>query len=133
MKRTCLVAAGAALLISLGLSPALVQAQETGLASIHAWVPAGRGKTCMATHFHDGNGNGKTKQDAERAAIRSWESFTIWEYGPPWGRWTLSETKTIKCDRTTSEFSCQVSSRPCISKVARKTTKSAKAAKGEKR
>lgn len=137
MKRTCLVAAGAALLIGLGLTPALVHAQETGLASIHAWVPAGRAKTCLATHFHDGSGAGKTKKDAERAAIQSWESFTIWEYGPSWGRWNLSETKTINCDRkTTSEFSCQVSSRPCISKVARKTAKTAKsskAAKGEKR
>jgi len=134
MKRTCLVAAGAALLTMLGLTPALVQAQETGLASIHAWVPVGRAKTCMATHFHSGSGNGKTKKDAEKAAIASWESFTIWEYGPPWGRWTLSETKSVNCDKsTTSEFSCQVSSRPCISKVARKTAKSPKAAKGEKR
>jgi hypothetical protein len=119
LKRTCLVAAGATLLIGLGPAPAPVLAQQTGLAGIHAWVPVGR-KTCMATHTHEGSGNGKTKKDAERAAIRAWESFTIWEYGPSWGRYSLSESKTINCDRSTgSEFSCQVSSRPCISRSAK--------------
>ena len=119
MKRTCLVAAGAALLIGLGWATPPVSAQQTGLAGIHAWVPVGRNKTCLATHFHSGNGNGKTKKDAERAAIQSWESFTIWEYGPSWGRWTLSESKSVNCDRGSSEFSCQVSSRPCISRTAK--------------
>ena len=57
---------------------------------------------------------------AERAAIQSWASFTIWEYGEPWGRWSLSESKSVNCDRTTSsEYSCKVSSRPCISRTAR--------------
>ncbi len=125
MKRLCLVAAGAALLIGLGLTPALVQAQETGLASIHSWVQVGRGKTCMASHTHDGSGTGKSKQEAERAAIRSWESFTIWEYGPPWGRYSESVSKTVNCNRTTSsDFSCHVNSRPC---------KTSKAAKGRKK
>jgi len=117
--------AGAALLATLGsLVPA--NAQETGLAAIHSWVPVGR-KTCMETHSHDGNGTGKTKKVAEQAAIRSWESFTIWEYGPPWGRYAASESKRLACDVAADKsFSCQVTSRPCVTKVAR-------VAKGRKR
>lgn len=123
MKRTCAVAAGAALLISFLPAVVPVRAQETGLASIHDWVTVGR-KTCMASHTHDGAGNGKTRKDAERAAIQSWESFTIWEYGPPWGRYSESVSKTINCNKTTtSEFSCQVNSRPC------KTSKTSRARK----
>ena len=118
-KRICAAAAGAALLISFLPAAVPVQAQETGLAAIHEWVRVGR-KTCMASHTHDGAGTGKTKKDAERAAIQSWASFTIWEYGEPWGRWSLSESKSVNCNRTTaSEFSCNVSSRPCISRTAR--------------
>jgi hypothetical protein len=99
--------------------PAPAQAQETGLAAIHAWVPVGR-KTCMESHFHDGNGTGKTKKEAERAAIQSWESFTIWEYGSPWGRYSASESRTSSCSMAADKtFSCQVSSRPCVTKVAR--------------
>lgn len=120
MKRICLVAAGAAVLFALVQGPTLVQAQETGLAAIHSWVPVGRTKVCMADHFHDGAGTGKTKKDAERAAIRNWEAFTIWEYGPPWGRYALSETKSLNCNRSgANEFSCQVSSRACISRTAK--------------
>ena len=113
-----LAIAGAALLATLGtFVPA--KAQETGLAAIHTWVPVGR-KTCMESHYHDGNGTGKTKKDAEKAAIRSWESFTIWEYGPPWGRYAASESKSATCDvAADNSFSCHVTSRPCVTKVAR--------------
>jgi hypothetical protein len=120
MKRIYQLAAGAAALFSLAQAPTTAHAQETGLAAIHEWVPVGRTKICMATHFHDGTGTGKTKKDAERAAIRSWEAFTIWEYGPPWGRYALSETKSLNCNQSGGkEFSCQVSSRACISRTAR--------------
>ena len=122
-KRTCAAAAGAALLISFLPAVAPVQAQETGLAGIHEWVRVGQ-KTCLASHFHNGDGAGKTKKDAERAAIQSWASFTIWEYGESWGRWNLSESKSVNCNRAaSSEFSCQVSSRPCISRVAKRGRK----------
>lgn len=113
-----LIVASAALLSVFGL-PLPVQAQETGLAAMHAWVPVGR-KTCMATHFHDGSGTGKSKKDAEREAIKVWESFTIWEYGKPWGRYAFSESKKSTCSRDTqSVFTCQVTSRPCVMKAAR--------------
>jgi hypothetical protein len=89
-------------------------AQETGLAGLHSWVKVGR-KTCMLDHFHDGIGTGKTKRDAERAAIRGWEAFTIWEYGRPWGRYAISESKRATCTKTSDgAFNCQVTSRPCV-------------------
>jgi hypothetical protein len=110
-----LAIAGAALLATIGtLRPAT--AQETGLTAIHSWVSVGR-KTCMETHTHDGAGTGKTKKEAERAAIRSWEAFTIWEYGPAWGRYSASESKQVTCDTAADKtFSCHVNSRPCVVK-----------------
>jgi hypothetical protein len=112
------IVAGAALFGVLML-PLPVHSQETGLASIHAWVPVGR-KTCMETHFHDGSGTGKTKREAERDAIRSWEVFTIWEYGRPWGRYAHSESKRMTCSKKApNEFSCDVTSRPCAMRAAR--------------
>ena len=113
-----LAIAGAAILATLGV-PETAKAQETGLAAIHAWVSVGR-KTCMESHFHDGNGSGKTKKDAERAAIQSWEAFTVWEYGSAWGRYAASESKTSSCTMAADKtFSCQISSRPCVTKVVR--------------
>jgi hypothetical protein len=119
MTRIYLTAA-ATVLLGLAAAPVPAFSQETGLAGIHAWVPAGRNKTCLATHFHNGSGTGKTRKEAERAAIQNWESFTIWEYGRSWGRFSIAVSKTVKCDRsTTSEFSCQVSARPCILRSAK--------------
>jgi hypothetical protein len=111
--------AGAAL-VALLWAPLPASAQETGLAAIHQWVSVGR-KTCMESHYHDGNGTGKTKKEAERAAIQSWESFTIWEYGRPWGRYAASESKTATCDMAANKsFSCHVTSRPCVIKVVKR-------------
>lgn len=121
-----LASVGAALFATLGAT-APATAQETGLAAIHTWVSVGR-KTCMESHYHDGNGTGKTQKEAEKAAIRSWESFTIWEYGPLWGRYSASESKTMTCDKTAAAaFSCHVTSRACTMKGG------ARVAKGRKR
>ncbi len=113
------IVAVAALFAALALPLPAAHAQETGLAAMHDWVPVGR-KTCMASHFHDGSGTGKTQKEAERDAIRVWESFTIWEYGPPWGRWSQSESRKTTCSRDTqSIFSCQVTRRTCVMKGGR--------------
>ncbi|MEO8650694.1 MAG: hypothetical protein ABI391_00230 [Hyphomicrobiaceae bacterium] len=113
-------AMAAAALVALLGAPLPASAQETGLAAIHQWVSVGR-KTCMDSHYHDGNGTGKTKKDAERAAVLSWESFTIWEYGEPWGRYAASESKSVTCDMAADKsFSCHITSRPCVSKVAKR-------------
>lgn len=121
-KKLCWAAAAASLFVSLGTATS-VQAQETGIAGIHEWVRVGR-KTCLATHFHDGSGSGKSQKEAEKAAIQSWEAFTAWEYGASWGRYALSESKKMTCDRpTTSEYKCNVTSRACIAKSSRPAAK----------
>jgi hypothetical protein len=88
------------------------KAEETGLAGIHAWVKVGR-KTCMADHFHDGSGTGPSKPVAERAAIRSWVEFTAWEYGDPWGRYSIAASKKSTCSREAGGWRCAVEARPC--------------------
>jgi hypothetical protein len=104
-----LVGAGA-LFVALSFGQG-AQAQD-GLAGLHQWVKVGR-KTCMADHFHDGNGSGATRSQAQAAAIRSWADFTAWEYGDQWGRWGLSVSRTMNCSGGPGNFSCSVSSRPC--------------------
>jgi hypothetical protein len=91
---------------------AVAQSQETGLAEIHIWVKVGR-KTCMVDHFHDGSGTGKSRAEAERAAIRAWVEFTAWEYGPPWGRYSLAASKKATCSRESDSWRCGVEARPC--------------------
>jgi len=48
-----------------------------GLAGRHAWLKVA-GKT-WADHFHDGQGTGPTKAQAEAAAVRAWTDVTAWE------------------------------------------------------
>ena len=66
------IAFGATGLLALGVATRCAQAQDgMGLAGIHTWVKIA-GKTCMADHFHDGQGTGPTKAQAQAAAIRAW-------------------------------------------------------------
>ena len=100
-------------MLALGAAPVSVAAQDgAGLAGIHAWVK-GAGKTCMADHFHDGQGTGSTKAQAQAAAVRAWTDFTAWEYGGRWARWQLSASKSESCTGSRGSISCNVSSRPC--------------------
>ena len=108
-----MVSAGA-LALALLAGAAAAQSQETGIAEIHAWVKVGR-KTCMLDHFHDGNGTGRTRAEAERAAIKSWIEFTAWEYGNPWGRYTIAASKKMTCSRESPSWRCAVEARPCRS------------------
>jgi hypothetical protein len=86
-------------------------AEETGIAGIHSWVKMGR-KTCMLDHFHYGNGRGPTRPQAERAAIQAWVDFTAWEYGSTWGRYSISASKKMTCERS-DDWSCDLEARPC--------------------
>jgi len=104
--------AGACALAIVGLLSGNAAAQETGVASIHSWVKVGR-KTCMLDHYHDGNGNGRTKAHAEKAAITSWTEFTAWEYGSPWGRYSNAVSKTMNCSQESGTWNCHVQARPC--------------------
>lgn len=87
------------------------RAEETGIAEIHAWVKVGR-KTCLVDHFHSGSGSGATKAQAERQAIQAWTDFTAWEYGSPWGRYSISAGQKKSCEQTGS-WSCFIEARPC--------------------
>jgi hypothetical protein len=99
--------------MALSAAPASVAAQDgMGLAGIHAWVKVA-GRTCMADHFHDGQGTGPSKAQAQAAAVRAWADFTAWEYGRRWARWPLSASKSESCSGGSGTISCHVSSRPC--------------------
>ena len=40
----------------------------------------------MADHYHSGSGEGRSKEGARAAAVRSWADFTNFEYGTVWAR-----------------------------------------------
>jgi hypothetical protein len=98
----------AALLATMGMAQA---DDETGIAGIHDWIKVGR-KTCMADHFHSGDGHAATRAQAARQAIESWTDFTAWEYGTAWGHYGLAASKKMTCDQSGS-WSCFVEARPC--------------------
>jgi hypothetical protein len=101
-----------AVVLALALGTAgLAQADETGIAGIHSWVRLGH-KTCLADHFHSGNGNGATRSQAERQAIQAWADFTSWEYGSSWGRYSIAANKNVSCEQSGS-WSCFLEARPC--------------------
>jgi hypothetical protein len=102
-----LVLASSVLLAAAGVA----NAEETGIAGIHSWVKMGR-KTCMLDHFHYGNGSGATRPQAERSAIQAWVDFTAWEYGSPWGRYSIAASKSMTCSRSDG-WSCDLEARPC--------------------
>jgi hypothetical protein len=113
------VAGAVALAVSVWAGPAeaqsrrSMQTQETGVAQIHSWVKVGR-KTCMLDHFHDGSGTGRSKREAERAAIAAWSEFTAWEYGAPWGRYAIAESRSANCSQQSpGSWLCAVQARPC--------------------
>jgi hypothetical protein len=103
---------GLALLAGEAVARPSERAQETGIAEIHSWVRVGH-KTCMLDHFHDGSGTGPTRAQAERAAIRSWAEFTAWEYGTPWGRYSIAASRKATCSQEAGSWRCGVEARPC--------------------
>ncbi len=99
-----------AVMFGAGLAPAL--ADQTGFASMHNQARVG-GKMCMTDHYHYGSGAGSSKAAAQRDAISSWQSFTDFEYGSDWARFSKAVGKRVSCSRSTSGFDCQVEARPC--------------------
>lgn len=112
MKKSGAVACALALFGLPAGSASAQQSAETGVAQIHEWVKVGR-KSCMVDHYHDGNGNGRTRALAERSAIVSWSEFTAWEYGTPWGRYSIAVGKAMDCTPGSGGWSCHVQARPC--------------------
>jgi hypothetical protein len=109
------------------------RADDSGLASIHDWKNERGSRVCMADHYHDGAGKGKTRLDAEAVAKSSWTSFTIFEYGTDWGSYKLAASPTMTCSNAAAEsWSCSTSARPCkkhsgarVAKAARRGARSA--------
>jgi hypothetical protein len=110
--RKLLVCAGVYTLASLVLPGIAAQAEEAGLAGLHSWVRVG-GRTCMADHYHDGNGTGRSRAAAQASAIRAWVDFTAWEYGSRWGSYSAAVGKSMSCSGGGGSWSCSTSARPC--------------------
>lgn len=104
----------AILLVSAGLvlTPALVHAQDSGMAGMHDQQREG-GKMCFTDHYHWGNGTGDTKTSAQKAAIRSWIDFTSLEYGNRWASFANSASKKTSYTKEAKGWSATVESRPC--------------------
>ncbi|MFV0298472.1 MAG: hypothetical protein ACK5JT_20410 [Hyphomicrobiaceae bacterium] len=108
---------GGALALSLGLASASAQAAtETGFHNIHALKRVG-GKLCMADHAHAGESQPTGKKSvAVKLAINNWASFTAFEYGSVWGRFSRASAKTSHCTGGPGNWVCQVTARPCRSR-----------------
>ncbi|HYD16161.1 MAG TPA: hypothetical protein VEA77_07155 [Hyphomicrobium sp.] len=90
--------------------PAL--ADDTGFAYTHDLRREG-GRTCFTDHYHYGSGSGASKAAAQKDAIGSWISFTDFEYGSDWARFSRAASKGISCSKGGSGFDCQIEARPC--------------------
>lgn len=98
--------------LSLCLIPTDAKADETGFADMHTQRREGR-KLCHSDHWHYGNGSGKTKALALRAAIQSWASFTAFEYGSTWANWNKASGKSVSYSGSGSTISADISARAC--------------------
>lgn len=104
---TALAAVAAVCAISV---PAM--ADDTGFAYMHDLRKEG-GRTCFTDHYHYGSGAGASKAAAQKDAIGSWVSFTDFEYGSDWARFSKAVGKRISCSSSSSGYDCQVEARPC--------------------
>lgn len=101
--------AAAGLVLALA-APAV--ADDSGFAYMHDLRKEG-GRTCFTDHFHYGSGSGANKAVAQKAAIGSWSSFTDFEYGSDWARFSRAASKSMKCSGGTGSVDCQLEARPC--------------------
>lgn len=110
-----LVAAAAALVAGGVVVPRSAVADDTGLASMHAWVKV-RGAVCYADHTHYASSVGhRDKKSAMAAAVKSWVEFTAWEYGTSWANFNKAAARKADCKQTSSGWACDVEARPCRS------------------
>ena len=105
------------------------KADETGLASIHDMRYESGHRVCMTDHFHDGTGNGRTRQQAEAAAKSSWASFTSFEYGSSWGSYALAASKRMGCSQMEHQWTCSTTARPCERSVKSRVEQSQEASR----
>jgi len=104
-------AASAAALCFMIAPPAL--ADETGLADVHTMRREGA-QLCFLDHFHYGSSAGQASERAAKAvAVRSWSGFVDLEYGSDWAHYGRAHSKSLKCENSTSGWSCFIEARPC--------------------
>jgi len=94
------------------LASTAVLADDTGLAYSHTLRKEG-GRTCMADHYHSGSGEGRTKEAARAAAVRSWIDFTNFEYGTVWARFGIAGSPSTHYTKAEKGWSADVEARPC--------------------
>lgn len=87
-------------------------ADDTGFAYMHDLRKEG-GRTCFTDHYHYGSGGGPTKAAAQKAAIGAWASFTDFEYGSDWARFSKAASKSMSCSSGGGGIDCQIEARPC--------------------
>jgi hypothetical protein len=94
------------------LAPLAAIADDTGLAYAHDLRKEG-GRLCMTDHYHSGSGEGRTKEGARMAAIRSWADFTNFEYGSAWARFGVARSASTRYSKADRGWSAYVEARPC--------------------
>ena len=95
-------------------------ADDTGMASSHSWRNEGN-KTCFEEHSHAGDGEGRTKRAAKKAAIRVWREFTAWEYGTDWAYYRRASGKIVSYTKAVVGWSARIEARPCRLTKRRRT------------
>ena len=90
-------------------------AEDTGLATSLHETRAEGGRLCLVDHYHDGQGSGRSKSQAEGEAIKAWSSFTSFEYGSSWASFGNAAGKSMKCAGSGASWDCHVSARACRS------------------
>ena len=98
--------------LALALSAGAAMADDSGFAYAHDLRKEG-GRTCMSDHYHQGGGSGSTRKAAQADAIKSWSSFTAFEYGSDWARFSKAAGKSMSCSAGSSGYDCQLEARPC--------------------
>ena len=96
-----------------------VLADDTGMASSHSWRNEGN-KTCFEEHSHAGDGEGRTKRVAKKAAIRVWREFTAWEYGTDWAYYRRASRKLVTYTKSANGWSARIEAWPCRLKKRRR-------------
>jgi hypothetical protein len=95
-----------------GISNLPATADETGIASIHAWENVGR-LTCIKGHWHYGTATASTRKVAAKKAILNWINFTAFDYGSDWMSYRRAKSKALKCERVGTGWACSAEGRAC--------------------
>lgn len=106
-----LIRVSAAVICALLLS-APARADDTGFASSHD-LRKEKGKLCMSDHDHLGTADGKTKPAAKAAAVKVWETYTAFEYGSDWARYSRAAPVSTEYTKAETGWTAVVTSRPC--------------------